>query len=228
VRPWTLTAQEVMGLPLDVLALAVLRDVRDNDEWHQHNWMQKVIQSDAYRQQEPVQRALEEAWGWLRSQVLVAHDPSQSSEGAIFVTRRGVHALEEGLQRLQAEDRLGVPLHPQVAAVVRSQFLLGQYELAVFASLRRVEERVRELAGATAGDIGVPLMQNAFKPGGPLAAPNLEGGEVVARMHLFVGAIGVFKNPSSHRTVDYSDVTAASEVVLFADLLHRILDEYDA
>jgi hypothetical protein len=34
----------------------------------------------------------------------------------------------------------------------------------------------------------------------------------------------VFKNPSSHRQVEYDDPTAASEVVLLADLLLRLLD----
>jgi hypothetical protein len=40
-------------------------------------------------------------------------------------------------------------------------------------------------------------------------------------MELFKGAIGLFKNPSSHRPVSYSDPTAASEIVLLADLLIR-------
>jgi hypothetical protein len=35
----------------------------------------------------------------------------------------------------------------------------------------------------------------------------------------------VFKNPTSHRQVDYADPTIASEVILFADLLLRMLDE---
>jgi hypothetical protein len=43
-------------------------------------------------------------------------------------------------------------------------------------------------------------------------------------MALFRGSIGMFKNPSSHRAVDYSDPTFAAEVVLLADLLLRILD----
>jgi len=43
-------------------------------------------------------------------------------------------------------------------------------------------------------------------------------------MALFWGAIGVFKNPSSHREVNYGDVTVAAEAVLLADLLLRLLD----
>jgi len=45
---------------------------------------------------------------------------------------------------------------------------------------------------------------------------------------LFRGALGTFKNPSSHREVDYGDITFASEVVLLADLLLRLLDRSPA
>jgi Protein of unknown function (Hypoth_ymh) len=52
----------------------------------------------------------------------------------------------------------------------------------------------------------------------------MRAGESQAMMSLFDGAIGVFKNPPSHRQVAYEDPTEASEVVLLADLLLRILD----
>jgi uncharacterized protein (TIGR02391 family) len=46
-------------------------------------------------------------------------------------------------------------------------------------------------------------------------------------MELYKGAIGLFKNPTSHRPVDYDDPTLASEVILFADLLLRLLDRIE-
>ena len=47
-------------------------------------------------------------------------------------------------------------------------------------------------------------------------------------MELFAGSIGTFKNPPSHRQVNYGDPTEASEVVLLADLLMRLLDRVAA
>jgi len=51
--------------------------------------------------------------------------------------------------------------------------------------------------------------------------------ESEAIMALFRGAIGVFKNPSSHRQVEFDDPTEASEVILLADLLLRMLDRIE-
>ena len=173
-------------------------------------------------------RAMSEAWGWLQSENLIAHGPGSGYD--YFVTRRGLELAKETdpVRRVVDEERLAPGLHPLIEARVRQQFLLGEYELAAFAALRQVEIRVRELAGAPESSIGVKLMQAAFKPdGGPLADQNLDDGERAATMALFWGAIGVFKNPPSHRQVDYQDPTQAAEVVLLADLLLRLLDEVE-
>lgn len=93
--------------------------------------------------------------------------------------------------------------------------------------MREVEIGVRDQPRESPADLGVPLMQAAFEPGGALADPDLESGEQQATMALFWGAIGVFKNPRSHRQVEFDDPTLASEIILFADLLHRMLDRLD-
>lgn len=81
------------------------------------------------------------------------------------------------------------------------------------------------MAGFDESVIGVSMMEQAFNPNapGPLCDITLDGGEQKAMMFLFAGAIGVFKNPTSHRRVDYGDPTIAAEAVLFADLLLRLL-----
>ena len=61
-------------------------------------------------------------------------------------------------------------------------------------------------------------------PGGPLTDTAADGGEQMGARELFAGAIGFFKNPTSHRNVEYHNPTVAAEVVLLADLLMRVLD----
>ncbi len=72
---------------------------------------------------------------------------------------------------------------------------------------------------------GVPMMREAFSPGkGPLADLSADSGEQVARMELFTGAIGSYKNPQSHREIDLNDPVEAPEIILFATRLLRIVD----
>jgi uncharacterized protein (TIGR02391 family) len=126
-------------------------------------------------------------------------------------------------RHVRAEQRIGVDLHPNIRNV-RSQFLLGEYDAAVLIAMRTVEERVQELTKGSNSEIGVNLMKQAFGASGPLRDEEADKGEADAQMALFWGAIGFFKNPPSHRRVQYEDPTEAAEAVLFADLLLRILD----
>ncbi|HAR41156.1 MAG: hypothetical protein A2X56_10130 [Nitrospirae bacterium GWC2_57_13] len=87
-----------------------------------------------------------------------------------------------------------------------------------FVWFKEVEIRVRTLSGMTKEEIGVPLMRKAFRPGaGPLIDEKQTGGEQQDVMDLFAGAIGSFKNPSSHRDVDISDSVETVELIGFAD-----------
>jgi hypothetical protein len=47
-------------------------------------------------------------------------------------------------------------------------------------------------------------------------------------MMLFRGACAVLRNPSGHREVAYDDVTEASEAVMKASLLMRMLDRIES
>lgn len=95
---------------------------------------------------------------------LIVRDPSQSSSDAYKLSRLGRETLEYGVARLAAGERLGVALHPRLAQRIQQQFLLGEFELAVFAAMKEVEVRVRELANASQSLLGVKLMQQAFSP----------------------------------------------------------------
>lgn len=94
--------------------------------------------------------------------------------------------------------------------------------------MKEVEVRVRELSELPNELIGVRLMRQAFdQKGGPLTDISHEGGEQQARSDLFAGAIGSFKNPTSHRVVTYQNPTEASKIILLDDLLMRILDSIE-
>lgn len=223
--------EKALAWPVEQVALHLLRNYQRMNA--QPDRRSELISArQAYQkngvpeaQTSSVTRALAEAFDWLVLHGLLSEDPPPSNKGH-FITRKGQEVLEStaGPALLRAQERLNIDLHTSIAQRVRSQFLLGEYELAAFAAMRQVEIRVRDLARADASDLGVQLMIKAFKDGGPLRDPNSEGGEQTAMMNLFQGAIGVFKNRPSHRQVDYSDPTLASEVVLLADLLLRILD----
>jgi uncharacterized protein (TIGR02391 family) len=226
---WTRPRAETLALPIDALALLILHDYKAGDGWNWQNWMRGAEQQGTARDRE-IGRALSEGWSWLMTHGLVVRDPSQSSADAYVVSRLGEETLRYGVGKLAAAERLGMSLHPRIAQLVEQQFLLGEYDVAVFVAMREVEIRVRDLAGASDSDLGTKLIDKAFAPGipGVLVDPTAEPGEQQAMLNLFKGAIGMFKNPTSHRAVEYEDPAVASDAVLLADLLLRLLDGVEA
>ncbi len=224
---WTLTGDEVRALPLDELALRVLTSAQHS--WNWRNWLLEVRQGRYSREPEVVQ-VLAEAWGWLQAKCLIAWAVDQDSFGAFTTTRRGHEFLRRGARWLRAVERLDIDLVPELEFTARPQFLRGDYETAAFTAMKEVVVQVRRRAQLSDSLVGTKLMQEAFRPpknpgdtAGPLWRADLDPGESVAQMELFKGAIGLFKNPSSHRRVDFSDATEAVETVLLADLLLRLL-----
>lgn len=231
---WPPTAEEVDGLPVDALGIAVLRYVersgkttlrgvvgRARSETAILNDRQRgitgaVVADSSMPLGQRYELSIAEAWQWLIATGLIAELPME--EHWFVVSRRGEKALAalNPTAHVQAEQRVALDLHPLIHSRVRSQFLLGEYDAAVLIAMKTVEERVRKLAGASDSDVGVDLMKRSFKPDGPLRDPMADPGEADGQMALFWGAIGFFKNPASHRRVDYDSPTEASEVVLLA------------
>ncbi|MEV1333154.1 TIGR02391 family protein [Micromonospora costi] len=227
IQSWTLKGDEIRALPLDELALRVLASAQQS--WNWRTWLLEARQEHYPREPEVVQ-ILSEAWGWLQAKCLIAWTFDQSANEAFTITRRGHEFLRQGTRWLRAVERLDIDLVAELEFTARPQFLRGDHETAAFTAMKEVEVQVRRRAGFSDSLVGTKLIQEAFRPpktpggdAGPLWRGELDPGESVAQMDLFKGAIGLFKNPSSHRRVDFTDATEAVEVVLLADLLLRLL-----
>lgn len=171
-------------------------------------------------------RVATEAWMWLLHEGLIAPHPRQGGDW-VFVTRRGKAFRELGdPSKFKAANILPhETLDPVLTARVRPAFLRGDYDSAVFEAFKQVEIRIRLLADLGKGDIGTKLMRKAFQPvTGPLTDGEQTEGEQQGVSDLFAGAIGSFKNPSSHRDVDLSDPVEAAELIALANCLIRMAE----
>jgi uncharacterized protein (TIGR02391 family) len=166
-----------------------------------------------------------EGWQWLRNNGFLAPHPDHHGEWETL-TRAGRAA---DAKRYIAESRAlevlrEVDLDPELRRTVEALFVRGKYDDAVMAAMRLVEDRVRFAGRYSNSDIGVSLMRKALGQKESLRDAALDPGEAQGRMDLFVGAIGVFKNPASHRIVG-NDHTEAVEAILLANTLLRLLDQ---
>lgn len=173
-----------------------------------------------------IARVIAEAWAWLEREGLIAPLPGERGEG-IFITRRGHKFRETADVRSYLAVSLlpDKSLDPTLASKVRPAFLRGDYDTAVFEAFKEVEVRVRNLSSADKTDLGVNLMRKAFHPDtGPLTDSGQIGSERQGVSDLFSGAIGSFKNPSSHRDVDFDDPVEVVALIMLADQLIRIAE----
>ena len=171
-----------------------------------------------------ISKALMEAWVWLQREGFVA--PSLDQDGNFFITRRGERIRDTAdLEAIRKADLLPRKiLHPVIAQKVWSLFMRGEYDTAVFQAFKEVEVAVRNGGGYATTDLGTDLMRKAFhEDTGLLTDKNLPAAERQSVSHLFAGAIGLYKNPHSHRHVAI-DTEEAVEMIMLASHLLRIVD----
>lgn len=176
------------------------------------------------RQREAVALALAEAWAWLEREGLIVPRPGTQNEW-YEVSRRG-RALQAQVD-FDAYKRGGLlrrdSLDPLLEQKVWPLFIRGDYDVAVFQAFKLVEVKVRKLASYPDSEYGVEMMRRAFAAnGGPLTDQTQNKSEREATAALFWGAIGVFKNPGSHRSVAWEPAEAA-EAIYLANTLLRLL-----
>ncbi len=171
--------------------------------------------------------AFAEAWAWLERECLLALLPNASGSYGFFITRRGKKLVDrtafEAYRRASVLPR--ALLHPRIESRAYPSFMRGAYDTAVFESFREVEVAVRQASGFGPDKYGRPLMRAAFgPPDGPLIDRATLTSEQESVAELFAGAIGTYKNPTSHRTQLVSDPQYASEIIMLASHLLKLVE----
>lgn len=209
-------------------ALEVLLGSKDPALWHRTNFCMHAgaayVDSHGNSHLE-VMVACSATWSWLEANGLICPRPDSDSW---YVATRRAHEVRdsEGLRQLVSNQTLPEDfLHPTVAANARPLFLQSRFDTAVFEAFKALEVSIRTAAGLGHDMIGVNLASRAFNPeNGELTDSSAEKGERVALMNLMTGALGSYKNPSSHRHVELT-ATEAREMLILASHLLKIVDQ---
>jgi uncharacterized protein (TIGR02391 family) len=218
--------------PEDVgaLTLQYLNSLSPGQALHRYNFVSTGFGGElpgyAGTRSDQVQEVLSEGWAWLVREGFLVLSPRDSSNSAYVISRRGqTLRTNTDSEAFKRGSLLGHrTLDPVLAAKVVNLFVRGDYDLAILAAFKEVEVRTRTKANLPAEKIGVDLMREAFHPErGVLANQSLPKGERESRSALFAGAIGTFKNPSSHRNVSMGP-EEARELILFANYLLRMVE----
>lgn len=218
---------DLMEIGIDELAILIILAHQAGEQIHENNVLLQVMAECraaglSEEETKAISRRAATAYSYLRREGFIATEPVGST-GWEFVTeaRNDVHATYLAESRNLALLRNAV-LDPRIRTKVMAQFRRGLFGEAVFSAMRTVEEEVRRASGLDKD--GVKLMGAVFGTTGPLNDPELHPSEREALAPLFIGAIGTYKNPGSHRTVNLDDPQEAGEAILLANNLLRIVD----
>ena len=180
-----------------------------------------------------------------RDQYIFSHQRMRSSEQRLPLYPRAIYKIV----RQRVSDALGAAddgsitpvsfkkadlgsfwnalalLHPKILSVCRIPFESGQYDDAIFNVMKLIEDEIRIKISAKPSDFGISLLDKAFLKEDVRLSFSPVSSEQKAAEFLYRGALGYFRNPRGHRFLDTSDPREAFEILVFASLLIRLLDE---
>jgi uncharacterized protein (TIGR02391 family) len=169
-----------------------------------------------------------EATDWARRELLfVQRYGSIPPSDALMLSRRGLVFTRDHIERLRLERILpDFLLHERIRRVCIDIFNTGHHQAAVFEAFRELEVAIREAADFAPDAHGKSMIMAAFNENaaGPLVDQSAPASEQEALRFLMAGAVGVFKNPRSHRNVELDDPKEAAELLIMASHLLRMVE----
>lgn len=227
-------ADVLLALPPEELGGYVLQHFHslgnaDKFSMHRANFATyQMVQEYPQDRQNACKRALMEAWNYLEKEGLIVPEPDNSAP-VYILSRLGkrLRAIEDLYAFRHASLFPKDTVHPDIREKVYPLFLRKDYETAVFQAFKSVEIAVRNAAGKGYENLyGVDLVRRAFSTtNGPLTDMSEVAAEREALQALFAGAIGRFKNPSSHRHMEVTSPIEAIEMIQIASHLLRLVED---
>lgn len=224
----TLVEMHTSDLAGYVLESLMSTNQDERGQWNRRNFCMQVARDYGDAQTDskfPVGIAVSSAWAWLESNGLICRHPEQDYEWFLPTKRAADVGSHQGLRTLISNQQLPEEfLHSELLINARPLFLQSRFETAVFEAFKSLEVAIRQAAGLGHDMIGVQLASKAFHPeDGALTDKVAERGERVALMNLMAGALGSYKNPSSHRRIEIS-ADEARDMLMLASHLLKIVD----
>ena len=239
-------ADQLLAMPVDDLAkilLTIGRDVRQSAGFTYEGVTQIAIgagmtsySGNGYppHNKPQVDEHLNHAWNLLEREDFIEPAAGMNGRNGWRILTDAGRDVADGIDLAKVRAALGFPkelIHQKIRDKVWAALARNDLDEAVFAAFKAVEIAVREAGNYAATDLGPDLMRRAFDPSdtpkdnrGQLTDLSHPLAEREALMHLFAGAIGSYKNPHSHRTVNLEDLGEAQEQVMLASHLLRIVD----
>lgn len=228
----SLGAEEIAGVVLAVLNSRIEKG--EQNYFNLGNFIGEIYYGTnplyPREQEDEIKVAITEGWTWLLREVLIVFGEGikSSQHGWYVVSRRGREIKDQkAFDTLRSTARFPRDLiHDAIHESVWPDVVRGDFDTAVFKAFRAVEMVVRENCEYGPEDYGAKMMRKAFHPEkGPLTDPDKPAGERQALCDLFAGAIGSYKNPTSHRTGTVEEPEEAFEMLILASHLIRIAQE---
>lgn len=144
-----------------------------------------------------------------------------------YPTKTGFRFLESKFRRVIHNYAL-MPetyVHPKIVEKCFSLLNNEEYDSAIIQAFKAIETTIRERINAPNDLFGIRLIKKAYnQDNGILTDYTIPKSERDAFCKYITGAFSYYRNPSSHRDIEFDFIAAFEKIVVASDLL-KIIDE---